>query len=163
NDAEALQVVTRDSVAPEQVSAYAATLSRLDGVSRVQASTGVYAKGHSVKDPGPAERALGRDDAQRLTVTGDADPSSGAAQDLVHTVRDTSVPGGAETLVGGQAAQLVDSKTAISDRLPAAITMVVVSTFVLLFLFTGSVVQPLRALVLNTISLTAAIGAMVWI
>jgi RND superfamily putative drug exporter len=72
-------------------------------------------------------------------------------------------PAGTEALVGGTDAQLVDSKESISALLPAAIGMVVGTTFVLLFLFTGSVVQPLRALVLNTVSLTAAIGAMVWI
>ena len=53
------------------------------------------------------------------------------------------------------------TRSPTGSRPPSA--LVAVTTFVLLFLFTGSVVQPLRALVLNAISLTAAIGVMVWI
>jgi RND superfamily putative drug exporter len=158
----AVQIVTTGPVGPGDLGAYATALSRLDGVVRVQASSGVYSGGEAAP-PGPAEAALGREDAQRLTVTTGPAPASGAAQDLVRQIREVPAPDGVTALVGGEDAQLVDTKAAIGDRLPAAIAWVAVTTFVLLFLFTGSVVQPLRALVLNTISLTAAIGAMVWI
>ncbi len=72
-------------------------------------------------------------------------------------------PAGAEALVGGSAAELMDSLDAISKRLPLALTWLIGATVLLLFLFTGSVVQPLRALVLNLVGLGATIGAMVWI
>ncbi|MGW7516564.1 MMPL family transporter [Streptomyces sp. NPDC054796] len=162
SDTDAVRVVTTGPVAKGPLAAYAERLSRLDGVTRVQAATGTYTDGRAAR-PGPAEAALGREDAQLLTVTTGLEPKSGAAQDLVGTVRDVPAPGGTEALVGGTDAQLVDSKRSIGDRLPLAVGMVVVTTFALLFLFTGSVVQPLRALALNTVSLTAAIGAMVWI
>ncbi|MCF6525854.1 MMPL family transporter [Streptomyces sp. JJ36] len=162
NDADALQLVTTGPVPAGELDPYAERLSRLDGVARVQASSGTYSDGGAAP-PGPAAQALARPDAQRLTVVPDVPPASDAAQDLVREVRDVPGPGGAEVLVGGADAELVDTRQAIGDRLPAAIAMVVGSTFLLLFLFTGSVVQPLRALVLNTVSLTAAIGAMVWI
>uniref|UniRef100_UPI0015F109CB MMPL family transporter n=1 Tax=Streptomyces phytophilus TaxID=722715 RepID=UPI0015F109CB len=71
-------------------------------------------------------------------------------------------PEGADPQVGGTAAALVDSKDSISDRLPIAVALVVFTTFLLLFLFTGSVVQPLRALVLNLVSLGATLGVMTW-
>ncbi len=162
NDANALQVVTLGSVPAGELTPYARQLSRLDGVLRVQASTGTYSEGRA-SAPGPANKALARPEAQRLTVASSFEPKSAAAQDLVREVRAVGGPGGAEVLVGGTDAQLVDSKQAIADRLPAAIGMVVGTTFLLLFLFTGSVVQPLRALLLNAVSLTASIGAMVWV
>jgi RND superfamily putative drug exporter len=67
------------------------------------------------------------------------------------------------TYVGGSAAVFADSQTAMGDRLPWAIGIIVISTFLLLFLFTGSVVLPVKALLLNTLSLSATFGAMVWI
>jgi len=91
------------------------------------------------------------------------EPRSDAAQDLVAGIRAVAGPADTEMLVGGPDARLVDSKHSIADRLPLAIGLVAVTTFVLLFLFTGSVVQPLRALLLNAVSLSAATGAMVWI
>lgn len=65
--------------------------------------------------------------------------------------------------MGGVDAELVDSKESISSRLPIAVALVGVTTFFLLFLFTGSIVQPLRALALNVISLGATLGVMTWI
>ncbi len=67
-------------------------------------------------------------------------------------------------LVGGQSAQLVDTKASICStacRWPLGIIAGV--TFVLLFLMFGSVLVPIKALVLNLLSLTATFGAMVWI
>ena len=56
-----------------------------------------------------------------------------------------------------------DSVDAITSRLPLVLTVIAVITFVLLFLLTGSVVLPVKALILNVISLTASFGALVWI
>ncbi|MFD5628765.1 MMPL family transporter [Streptomyces sp. NPDC127072] len=163
NDAAAVQIITTSSVTPDALGGYAAELSRLDGVVRVDASSGSYTGGRMSAEPGPGAAALGNPDAQRLTVLHEFTPASDAAQDLVTGIRAVDAPSGAEALVGGTDARLVDSKQSIGDRLPLAIGWIVVSTFVLLFLFTGSVVQPLRALVLNGVSLMAAMGAMVWI
>jgi RND superfamily putative drug exporter len=57
----------------------------------------------------------------------------------------------------------VDTKAGITSRLPLAAGIIAVVTFVLLFLMTGSVLVPLKAIVLNLLSLTATFGAMVWI
>ncbi|MFD9871534.1 MMPL family transporter [Streptomyces niveus] len=150
------------AVGGARLAAYAHELYGVEGVVRVDASTGTYADGRS-EPPGPAAAGLARPDAQRLAVVTDTAPKSGAAQDLVGDIRAVDRPAGTEMLVGGTDATLVDSRQSIGDRLPLAIGLVLVTTFVLLFLFTGSVVQPLRALLLNAISLSAAIGAMVWI
>ena len=65
--------------------------------------------------------------------------------------------------VTGQSAQLVDSKDVALRRLPLALGIIAVITFVLLFLMFGSVVIPIKALVLNLLSLSATFGAMVWV
>lgn len=162
DEAGAVQIVSTSAVGAGPLAAYADEVSRLDGVVRVDASSGTYTEGRS-QEPGPANAGLARPDAQRLVVVTGTAPKSGAAQDLVADIRALERPAGAEMLVGGTDAVLVDSRQSIGDRLPLAIGLVVVTTFALLFLFTGSVVQPLRALLLNAISLSAAIGAMVWV
>jgi putative drug exporter of the RND superfamily len=68
-----------------------------------------------------------------------------------------------DTQVGGAAAELADVKDKLSARLPVAGAMVVLATLVLLFLMTGSLVVPLKAVLMNVLSLGASFGAMVWI
>ncbi|WP_326806979.1 MULTISPECIES: MMPL family transporter [unclassified Streptomyces] len=162
NESAGVQVVTEGRAADGAVADYARKISRLDGVVRVQAATGTYAEGRSVRAPGAAHAGFSEHGVHRMSVTTKLTPASEKAQDLVREIRDLPGPG-TDTLVGGRDAALIDSKASIGDKLPAAVAWIVGSTFVLLFLFTGSVVQPLRALVLNGISLTAAIGAMVWV
>ncbi|WP_407561913.1 MMPL family transporter [Streptomyces sp. 184] len=159
SDDGAVHVVIDGAVADAPLASYASELSGLDGVVRVEASTATYAAGEPA---GAGSAALGRPDAQQLSVVGEAAPKSDAGQQLVADVRAVAPPEGAEPQVGGSAAALVDSKDSLADRLPLAVALVVLTTFVLLFLFTGSVVQPLRALVLNLISLGATLGVMTW-
>ena len=91
------------------------------------------------------------------------DSQSGAAQSLVREVRAIPGPDGATTYVGGSAASLVDQKHDLGSKLPLALGLIALTTFLLLWLFTGSVVLPLKALVLNALSLTAVFGCMVWV
>ncbi|MFF3375633.1 MMPL family transporter [Streptomyces sp. NPDC002680] len=162
NDESALHVVVDGPVAEAPLSAYAAELSGIDGVVRVESSVGTYADGRRSAATESAS-ALGRPGAQRISVVSDLVPRSDEAQDLVREVRAVDPPAGSAPLVGGVDAVLVDSKDSISGRLPIAVALVALTTFVLLFLFTGSVVQPLRALLLNVISLGATLGVMTWI
>jgi putative drug exporter of the RND superfamily len=90
-------------------------------------------------------------------------PDTAVAQRLIADVRALPPPSGVTAYVGGPAAELVDQKHDLSSELPLAIALIVLTTFIVLFLFTGSVVIPLKALVLNALSLTAVFGAMVWI
>lgn len=118
DDEAAIQVVADGSVNYAAVDAYAEKLSLLDGVVRVEAATGTYAQGKA-QAPGPANEALERPDAQRVTVIGTAPPKSDDAQSLVQTVRDVAAPAGAkEVLVGGGDAELLDTKDSIASRLP---------------------------------------------
>ncbi|AGP51946.1 hypothetical protein M271_01545 [Streptomyces rapamycinicus NRRL 5491] len=97
---------------------------------------------------------------ERVVLPEDAENQ---AQSLVQEVRAVAPPAGSHPLVGGVDAVLVDSEDSVGSRLPIAVALVAVTTFLLLFLFTGSVVQPLRALLLNLISLGATLGVMTWI
>ncbi|MDW5324212.1 MMPL family transporter [Plantactinospora sp. KLBMP9567] len=65
--------------------------------------------------------------------------------------------------VGGDAAELVDAKAAIGDRLPLALALIATATAILLFAVFGSILVPVKAILLNLLSLTATFGAMVWI
>ena len=63
---------------------------------------------------------------------------------------------------GGQDAQFIDTVHALGSRLPLAVGLVVLTTFVVLFLFTGSVVQPIRALIFGALTLAATLGVLTW-
>ncbi|MFI6585209.1 MMPL family transporter [Embleya sp. NPDC050493] len=162
NDAAALHIVIDKAVGEAPLGAYAAELSKREDIVRVEASTGTYIAGRSTP-PGPANAALGRPDAQRINVVSGLAPKSDKGQSLVKEVRAVTPPPGTHPRVGGTGAELVDSKDSIIGRIPLAAALIALTTFLLLFLFTGSVVQPLRALVLNMVSLGATLGVMTWI
>ena len=92
-----------------------------------------------------------------------ANPGSAAARALVERVRAVPPPAGAQVFVGGVTAQLVDELASLGHTLPWMALVVVLATFLLLFLAFGSVVLPLKAIVMNALSLTATFGAIVWI
>jgi RND superfamily putative drug exporter len=91
------------------------------------------------------------------------EPTSAAARQIVQHVRAVAAPAGATVLVGGTTAQLVDELASLGSTLPWMALLVVVSTFVLLFLAFGSVVLPVKAIVMNVLSLSATFGVVVWI
>ena len=161
DSAAALNVVTDGPLDRAALTGYATRLSGLAGVARVESSVGTFVHGTAV--PGSADPGLARPTAQRLSVVSAADPRSDAAKDLVRTVRALPGPDGVRVYVGGDTAELIDTTHAIGTRLPLAALLIMLTTFLVLFLFTGSVVQPLRSLVLNGVTLAATAGLMVWI
>ncbi|HEY9379328.1 MAG TPA: MMPL family transporter, partial [Jiangellaceae bacterium] len=160
NDTTAIDVVTTGSVDAAPLAEYASRLSTLSAVDRVDSSAGTFVDGDLVAQS-PANAAFSAGGSERLAVVTSADAKSQTAKDLVGAVRGIDDPGSAAALVGGASAALVDSLAAVGDRLPLAIVMVALTTFVVLFLFTGSIVQPLRALVCNALTLGATLGIMV--
>jgi len=161
NSATALNVITDGPLDRAALAAYATRLSDLAGVARVETSVATFVQGETV--PNSADPTLARPTAQRLSVVSAADPRSNASKDLVRTVRDLPDPDGVRVYVGGQTAELIDTTHAIGTRLPLAGLLILLTTFIVLFLFTGSVVQPIRALVLNGVTLAATAGLLVWI
>lgn len=136
-------VITGQASRPAQQE-YARRLAALPQVARVVGPVG----------DGPA----------LLSVVPLADPGSRAAQRLVREIRgETPAPAGTEILVGGPSAVLVDAKDTVGGRIPVALALITLTTFLLLFGFTRSLLLPLKAIALNALSLTAVLGAMVWI
>jgi RND superfamily putative drug exporter len=89
--------------------------------------------------------------------------TSDASRNIVNAIRaDQGVVGG-QVLVGGQTAVDLDVIKFIVDRTPLAVGFVVVFTYLVMFLLTGSVVLPLKAVLLNFLSIGASFGALVWI
>ena len=84
-----------------------------------------------------------------------------AAEKMITEIRALNVPEG--TLVGGVAADYDDSQIGIADKLPLALGWIAVGTLILLFMFTGSIILPIKAVILNLLSLSATLGAMTWI
>ena len=88
-------------------------------------------------------------------------PRTPEAQALIHNVRNIAAPAG--TLVGGVAADYTDSQDGISRTLPWALGWIILSVLVLIFIFTGSIILPIKAVLLNFLSLCATMGALTWV
>ncbi len=166
-EAGALSVVATDLTSSGdalngQIETYATALSTIDGVARVDALTGSYLGGRLVAPPGPASARFAAQDATWLSVVPAVEPNSPEGEVLAKSVRGVQGPFG-DVLVTGPSAQLVDSKAGIFGRVPLAASIIAVVTFVVLFLMTGSVVVPAKAILMNLLSLSATFGAMVWI
>jgi uncharacterized membrane protein YdfJ with MMPL/SSD domain len=86
-----------------------------------------------------------------------------AARDVVEAVRAVPASPGLQVTVGGMTASVVDLLDGLGDRLPWMGLFIVLVTFLLLFLAFGSVVLPLKAVVMNVLSLSASFGALVWV
>jgi putative drug exporter of the RND superfamily len=88
-------------------------------------------------------------------------PRTPESQELIHNVRNVDSPEG--TLVGGVAADYTDSQDGISRTLPWAFGWIILSVLVLIFIFTGSIILPIKAVILNVLSLAATMGALTWV
>ncbi len=141
---------------------YARALSALPHAVRVDSAAGIYAGGtRTGPEAGGTAAFSSAQGGTWLSVVSDVDPASSAGEAFVRAVRALPAPGA--VLVGGDAATQVDTKAALAGRLLWAAGIIVASMLVLLFLFSGSVVIPFQQLVLNTLSLTASFGAMVYV
>jgi RND superfamily putative drug exporter len=88
-------------------------------------------------------------------------PRSPEAKKLIHELRKIEAPQG--TLIGGAAADYTDSQDAIAKTLPWALGWIAISVLILLFVFTGSIILPIKAVLLNVMSLTATLGVLTWV
>jgi trehalose monomycolate/heme transporter len=104
-----------------------------------------------------------RGDVARVVVRYGSGTYSPQARAIVTQVRQVPTPAGSRVYVGGQTAQLVDELSSLGQVLPWMALVVALATFVLLFLAFGSVVLPVKAIVMNVLSLSAMYGVVVWI
>lgn len=80
---------------------------------------------------------------------------------VIHQIRELDKPSG--TLIGGAAADFTDSQDGIAGKLPFALGWIAITVLILIFIFTGSIILPLKAIILNALSLCATLGAITWI
>jgi uncharacterized membrane protein YdfJ with MMPL/SSD domain len=89
--------------------------------------------------------------------------AAAASQDTVRAIRDLRPPLGATALVGGGTADFVDFQASLGSHLPIALAIIVAATLIILFLMTGSVVLPIKSLLMNALNLSAVFGLLVLI
>ncbi len=97
----------------------------------------------------------------RIVVYESMLPRTLEAQQMIYDIRALDSPEG--TLVGGVAADYTDSQDGIANTLPWALGWIALSVFVLIFIFTGSIILPIKAVFLNALSLIATMGALTWV
>jgi RND superfamily putative drug exporter len=144
-----------------EVDRYAAELSRVPDVLLVSAPGGTFAGGTKV---GPPSAPTGVSEGSVfLSVRSTAPLFSDASAVQLDRLHAVAGPAGADVLIGGVPQINRDIVGAVTSRMPLVLSLIGVITFVLLFLLTGSLILPLKALVLNVLSLSAAFGALVWV
>ena len=126
----------------DEVSAYLSAVAKVEGVVLVN----------------PAQPYQ---DDLRVTAIHSMLPRTPEAQKLIHDLRDLPSPAG--TMIGGVAADYTDSQDGIASTLPLAFGWIAISVLILLFLFTGSVILPIKAIILNVLSLAATMGVLTWV
>lgn len=138
-----IEVVIPNGVGREvQVNEYLAEVAKVDGVARI-APTETYGNDLRIQViPSKASRTL-------------------AAEKIIHDIRDIPRPTG--TLIGGAAADFTDSQDGIAATLPIALGWIAFWVMILIFVFTGSIILPIKAVLLNGLSLVATLGAITWV
>lgn len=156
---DAIQVIETGDASPSEtdVAAYAADLSVIDGVAQVNSSVGVFTDGILTAE---GDERLVSGDRLRLDAIPTRDAVDGTEGDrLIAEIRELETPFDG-TLVGGYPAQLADFREALLDRLPLVAGLILLVTFVLLFLLSGSLLIPLKATVLNLLSIGVMFGVL---
>ena len=144
NSTSPIEAVVTGAQDQAQLTGYTNKIAGVPGVTGVQATA---RHGTSVRlDVGYAPR-----------------PDSPQARQIVTSIRAIAPPPHASVLVGGATAQTVDELSSLGGTLPWMALLTAVATFVLLFLAFGSVVLPIKAIVLNILSLSATFGVIVWV
>jgi len=138
-----IEIIIIDGVGKEsEVATYSAAVAKVPGVVAVT----------------PA-RTYGND--LRIVAYESMLPRTPEAQKMIHDIRDLAAPEG--TLIGGVAADYTDSQDGIAETLPWALGWIALSVLVLIFIFTGSIILPIKAVLLNVLSLAATMGALTWV
>ncbi len=106
-----------------------------------------------------APQVVGND--VRISATFSISSRTTQAETMINAVR--AIPAPFKTLVGGTAADYTDTQAGISRTVPWALGWIALSVLLLLFMYTGSIILPVKAVVLNILSLGATIGALSWI
>lgn len=142
---------------------YARDLSAVDGVAQVNSPAGTFADGRQVRPPGQVSERLVAGDAVRLEAVPTREVLAGTEVDgLVERLRAVPAPFDG-VLVGGYPAELTDFRDTLTDRVPLVALVILLITFAILFLMSGSLLIPVKATVLNLLSLSVMFGALAFV
>jgi RND superfamily putative drug exporter len=144
NSTNPIEAVVTGVTSPSALAGYTSRIDAIPGVTGTQVT---------------GERGT----AVRLDVGYRPQPDSPQARQIVTAIRALAPPPHAAVLVGGESAMLVDELSSLGGTLPWMALLTAVATFVLLFLAFGSVVLPVKAIVMNILSLSATFGVIVWV
>jgi uncharacterized membrane protein YdfJ with MMPL/SSD domain len=144
NSTAPIEAVVTGAASPAALSSY---IARVDGINGVAGATVTGKAGDNV----------------RLDIAYRPLPGSTADRQIVADIRAMPAPPGATVLVGGDAASLSDELSSLGATLPWMAVLTGCATFILLFLAFGSVVLPVKAIVMNVLSLSATFGVIVWV
>lgn len=97
----------------------------------------------------------------RITAIQSMSSRTTVAETMIHDLREVDRPEG--TMIGGAAADFTDSQDGIARTLPWALGWIAFFVFILIFIFTGSIILPVKAVILNVLSLGATLGVLTWI
>jgi putative drug exporter of the RND superfamily len=141
---------------------YTNKLSQISGVVRVQSPLGITQSGILDTGYSPAFANYAVSGLTRVQAITDIDPRSSAGVKMIGQVRGL-VTNIHYVRIGGAAANYTDALEGIGSNLPKALLWLSLATLVLLFLFTGSVILPIKAVLLNLLSLAATMGFLTWV
>jgi uncharacterized membrane protein YdfJ with MMPL/SSD domain len=130
---------------PKAAAAIASRVRRVDGVAEVN----------------PPRRLDG--DVTALQVVSANPFVSEASQSTVKRIRAIETPPGTTALVGGATADFIDLQSSLVRHLPIVLAIIIVATLIILFLMTGSVILPIKSLLMNFLNLSAVFGLLVLI
>ncbi|HST68457.1 MAG TPA: MMPL family transporter [Solirubrobacterales bacterium] len=140
---EAVTVTVDGPAGPQQLAAFQRRLAAVDGVVR---GTPFTAAGDGVA-------------YANLALAGPA--LSGSSQNAVQEIRGLDPPSGTSALVSGNTAGFIDQKESLVEHAPLVVAIVAITTLILLFLLTGSILLPLKTLLMNLLTLGATLGVLV--
>jgi RND superfamily putative drug exporter len=146
----------------EDVLDYVVALSKLPDITRVQSSAGIAQDGIIDQGYAPMFSSYAQNGYQRIQAIHDVEPRSIAGQELTADIRKVKLDSH-KVLIGGTAASYTDSQDGIVEQLPTVAIWILAFTLILMFLFTGSVLLPIKAVLLNILSLGATYGFLTWV
>ncbi len=161
NEGSPHEIVLTQPGSAADIQAYAEEISLIPEIDRVTTADSIIVDG-AVVAPNPDPGNWSTDGFTRIEAVANVRPIDPAGEALVAEIRALDAPA-EETLVGGLAAEWADASNAVLDRIWIVALWLAITTMVILFLFTGSVLIPIKALLLNLLSLAATLGALVWV
>ena len=148
----------------DQVVEYAKALSADDSIKSVRTSQGYFEAGEQIAPANPFDPTkYAAGDYRRIVAIHDVESRGTSGLELTDRLRAIDTVSIDEVLIGGGAAVYTDSQKGIEHNLPTVLLWIIISTLVLLFLFTGSFIMPIKAVLLNFLSLGATIGFLSWV